>query len=200
MDAIRAASQDACRLFCQSLQELLSSIWWRPMEPILWENHQTHSFEFAPQWSALNPTAFLTSMMEVLYSEQPTYEAVYTQFDKSWILLLRHWKELNNVLTWSSLVNEPQVPVVWKFPQFIQLTQQFADAMDAFHQFIYHSMYPDLDEQSAEGLLDIISKINGKVMMFKRYFQKAGWEESTPRDVLDRIRPDVKAVLLHRLK
>jgi hypothetical protein len=75
----------------------------------------------------------------------------------------------------------------------------FAEAVEAFHQFIYHSMYAELDKDSADGLLDVISKINGKVMQFKRYFQRAGWEESTPRDVLDRIRPDVQAVLLHRL-
>ena len=181
----RSDSQAACRLFLTSLDELLISIWWYAPPSVI---VKLETAEMSERWTALSPTFFLSSIMPSLYAGETQDASLRVLLTSTTDQIVVTWNALMDVFRWTPRDWKDTPPVFWKYPELVQLSQLFADAMSSFHLYIYMSMCVDLDLPTQDEFFKVIQQMDQWVSAFKRTWQKAVWVDKS----FDEVKPVVK--------
>lgn len=192
----------ACMLkYATSLHEMVKSIWWREDTPEVVILKTGFAIEFHPAWEGLNPTFVLTQLFAETHREGANAESLVEASKYSRAQVLLAWQELMTLFTMSPReLGEGQLPVIWKSDVFIDLTQLFVESVVEFHQFIFASMEGDLERDASDNFFTDLIKLNAWFGQFKRVWQGAEVVHKDVREVAELVRPEVKAVMMHRLR
>lgn len=196
---LKFTSQQCILKYVNKLNLIVYSIWWRPIPTIatIEEGAKFRGVQFAPEWEALNPSFVLTQLVSETYREGATAESLEECSKHSRALFVIKWKELQDILTLTPRdLPEGQLPVVWMWLQFVELSQVYVDAVAAFHEYIFASMYDDLDKETADNFFTDLIKLNSWFGYFKRVWQQHTAVVDKPlEEVVAVMRPDVQALL-----
>lgn len=192
----RAASQEATRIYVVKLHTLLNTIWWRPQPQVFLSLPNADRVQFFELWSPLSPTELLSTIVPVIYNNEDEIkvEDVKKAIAMAQDRLIVTWNNLIDVFRWSPKESQ-DTPVIWHFPDLVELALLFADAMIEYHQYIYASMHDDMDSAAKNGFFDLLMQLNGWIGAFKRTWRGAGWTNQTFEEVKPRVRRDVQAQL-----
>lgn len=184
------SSQEATRIYFEHLEALLKTIWWRPV-PQLFLNSRDQPKVIAEPWAALSPTYFLSSVIPSVYADTCSVQELQRVITHTQDGVVEGWNQFLDLFRWTPK-GSSEIPVIWQFPSVVQLSVEYAEAMNAYHQYIYMSMQPDLDAETDKGFFDLLMHINGWVGAFKRRWQGVVWEDRSWEDVKPRVREELQ--------